>query len=328
LYSGQIARSARDAVLVACPAIALAGFAAGAVRVLPWLLDPEVPWRVAAPFARGLAAIAIEAALLIGWPVGWAIACLHFVESGEARVHQTLGEAPIRTVGRLAVQGSVLAAALTCVALLCARDAGAPGRVATELLAESRASCLLARAPTTYAVPFTDLTWLCSPGGEPLLVGSPTPTLHSAIISAKGARVAGDFRALELDDARGLLAGSPPIAFHVASLSMHGMAPWARASTVAPALRALILVSTALAAGILGAYAVLRHAVKTRLGVLVIGAGSPLGALGLMRLLERAGARPIAFLLVPLACSACTLATSAVLVGRRRLRGGDRAAST
>jgi len=328
LYVGRIARSARDAVLVACSAVALAGIAAGAVRVLPWLLDPQVPWRVAAPFARGLVAVAIEAALLIGWPVGWAIACLQFVESGEARVHQTLGEQPLGTVGRLAGQGALLAAALASVALSYGRDAGAPGRVATELLAEARASCLVASTPTTYAIPFTDLTWLCSPGREPLLVGSPTPALHAAVISAKGARIAGDFRALELDDARGLLAGPPPIAFHVASLSTHGMAPWAHASTGAAALRALILASTAFAAASLAAYAVLRHAVRTRIGVLVIGAQGPLAALGLMRLLERLDARPSAFLLVPAVCGACTLATAALLVGWRRLRGRDRAAST
>ena len=37
---------------------------------------------MAAPFARGLAAVALEAALLVGWPVGWALACFRFVESG------------------------------------------------------------------------------------------------------------------------------------------------------------------------------------------------------------------------------------------------------
>jgi hypothetical protein len=217
---------------------------------------------------------------------------------------------------------------LAAVALVYARDAGAPGRVANELLAHARASCSAVRTPSTYSIPFTDLTWLCSPGTEPLLVGSPTRALQSAIVSARDARIAGDFRALELDDARGLLRGPPHIAFHVASLSMRGMAPWAQASSVPPPLRALILVLTAWAAASLGAYAVLRHSFRTRIGVLVLGAGGPLSALGLMRLLERLGARPIAFALVPLASAACTLAIAALLVGWRSLRGGDPAAST
>src|SRR5215469_9509650 len=95
-------RLARTTAIVASLAIALAGFVAGAVRVLPWLLDPAVPWPTAAPFARGLAAVAIEAALLVGWPVGWALACFRYVESGEARVLLTLGERPSGTVLRLA----------------------------------------------------------------------------------------------------------------------------------------------------------------------------------------------------------------------------------
>src|SRR5258708_25581675 len=106
------ARAARDNAVVASSAIALVGIFAGAVRVLPWLLDPAVPWRVAAPFPRGLAALALEAALLVGWPVGWALACLRLIQSGEARVLQTLGDCPRTTVTRLAPPGVAVAPAL------------------------------------------------------------------------------------------------------------------------------------------------------------------------------------------------------------------------
>ncbi|HEY5241342.1 MAG TPA: hypothetical protein VIJ22_07750, partial [Polyangiaceae bacterium] len=75
----SLSRGARNTALVASGAIALVGVVAGAVRLMPWLLDPAVPWRVAAPFARGLAAVAFEAALLVGWPVGWALAACRFV---------------------------------------------------------------------------------------------------------------------------------------------------------------------------------------------------------------------------------------------------------
>src|SRR5580692_2034193 len=108
----QLASAARNAALVATAILALVGLLAGAVRVLPWLLDPAVPWRVAQPFARGLAAIAIEAALLVGWPIGWALACFRFVERGEARVLQTLGQPPLETVARLLPRGAPLAMAL------------------------------------------------------------------------------------------------------------------------------------------------------------------------------------------------------------------------
>ena len=194
-----------------------------------------MPWRVAAPFARGLAAVALEAALLVGWPVGWALATCRFVETGEARVLLTLGERPLRTALRLAPQGALLALALAAVALVYGSDASAPGRVATELVAQGRASCARVSTPTTYAIPFTDMTWLCAPDRSPRLVGRGPGAMRAAVLTASDARIAGDFRALELDDARLLLtaeAPQPTVAIQVASLSMRGMAPWAQASTL------------------------------------------------------------------------------------------------
>ncbi len=283
-------RIAFRSAIVACAAIAVAGLLAGAVRLLPWLLDPAVPWTVAAPFARGLVAVALEAAVLVGWPVGWALGAFRCVEMGEARVLLTLGERPEATLLRLVPQGAVFAALLGAGALVYGSDAGAPGRVATELVVQARATCLAARVPATYAIPFTDMTWLCAPGREPRLVGSGPGAMAGALLTARGARVAGDFRALELDDARVLLPMQPPLNVHVASLSLHGMSPWARASTLSAAWRAVLLVVTAWAAASLAAYAVaLRRAVRGRLGAAIVGAVGPLAALGVLRAIERHG---------------------------------------
>jgi hypothetical protein len=320
----------RGAAGLATASLALAGLLAGAVRVLPWLLDPEVPWRVAQPFARGLAAVALEAALLVGWPIGWALAAFRFAERGEARVLQTLGRSPHETVARLAPGGSVFAVALGVVALVYGHDASAPGRVATELIARARTSCEGVSSPGTYSIPFTEMTWLCAPGREPRLVGPALGPLSGLVMTARDARIAGDFRAIELDDARVLL-GSPPVSAHVGSLSVHGMAPWARASTLPAPLRALVLALTGWLASVLGAYLVLRRAVRTRLGALVLGAAGPLASLATMRLLERAGAVPALFVVVPVAgmvgmgAVASTLRGAAAL-SRLRLAAG--AAST
>jgi hypothetical protein len=320
----SLPRSARNSAVVASAGIALVGVVAGAVRLLPWLLDPAVPWRVAAPFARGLAAVALEAALLIGWPIGWAVATFRFVESGEARVLLTLGERPEQTIRRLGPHGALLALALAAVALVYGNDANAPGRVVTELIAQARVSCAAARAPSTYSVPFTGLTWLCAPDREPRLVGAAPGGLSGAIMTARDARIAGDFRALDLDDARVLLPGTTPVALHVAALSMYGMAPWARASSLPAALRALLLAIAAWATASIAAYAVLRSAARarlTRLGVILLGAGGPLCTLGLLRLLERTGARAPVFLLLPLAGCMVAAACAAVL-SRLRYTGG------
>jgi hypothetical protein len=323
-------RLARASALLASLAIALVGVVAGAVRLLPWLLDPSVPWRVAAPFARGLGSVAVEAALLVGWPVGWALACCRFVESGEARVLLTLGESPASTVRRLAPQGALLAIALGAVALVYGNDASAPGRVATELVAQARAACAQVQAPTTYAIPFTDMTWLCAPDREPRLVGTAPGGLAGAVLTARNARIAGDFRALELDGAQVLLAPRQPgaataVNVRVATLSLHGMAPWATASSLPAWLRAVLLALTAWSVSSLAAYGVLLRATRSRLGAVVLGAAGPLVALGLLRLLERADARPAAFALVPAAAAIACAAVTALL---SRLRWPWHAAST
>jgi hypothetical protein len=321
-------RLARVSAIVASLAIALVGVVAGAVRLLPWLLDPAVPWRVAAPFARGLAAVALEAALLVGWPVGWALACVRFVERGEARVLLTLGESPLATVRRLAPQGALLAVALGAVSLVYGGDASAPGQVATELVAQAGVSCAQATAPVTYAIPFTDMTWLCAPDREPRLVGSAPGGMAGAVLTARTARIAGDFRALDLDGAKVLLPSSSAhaaVELDVDVLSLHGMAPWANASTLPPSLRALLLALTAWVTSSIAAYGVLRRATRSRIGALALGASGPMAALGLLRLLERADASPRAFLAVPVAGAAACFALSALL---SRLRWPWRAAST
>jgi hypothetical protein len=322
-------RLARASVLVASLALTTVGVVAGAVRLLPWLLDPSVPWRVAAPFARSLAAVAIEAALLVGWPVGWALAAVRFVESGEARVLLTLGEGPAATARRLVPQGALFAVTLAAVALVYGSDASAPGRVATELVAQARRSCEQAAAPTTYAIPFTDMTWLCAPGLAPRLVGKAPGGMAGAVVTATGARIAGDFRALDLDDAQVMLAprAESELHVHVAALSMHGMVPWAIASTLPAALRAVLLAIAAWASASVALIGVLRGAARSRGGALAagaIGAVGPLTALGIVRLLERADARPLAFTVVPFAAALACAATIGLL---SRLRWPWHAAS-
>jgi hypothetical protein len=321
----KLGGAARNAALVATAILALVGLLAGAVRVLPWLLDPAVPWRVAQPFARGLVAVSLEAALLVGWPIGWAIACFRFVERGEARVLQTLGQAPLETVARLMPGGAPLALALAGVALVYGSDASAPGRVVTDLIAQARASCLVATAPVTYSIPFTDLTWLCAPDRPPRVVGSGPGQMATVTLSARAARVAGDFRALELDDARVLFPSSPPVLVRVGSLSMHGMVPWARASTLSAPARALVLGLTAWLSASVAAYVILKRAAAARAHALVLGAAGPVAALGLLRLLETSDARPIVFALVPVAGAAAALFAGALV---SRLRGRRRAATS
>ncbi|MDP9000162.1 MAG: hypothetical protein M3O46_08630 [Myxococcota bacterium] len=317
-------RLARAHALVAASAMALAGAVAGAVRVLPWLLDPHVPLHIVAPFARGLLAVALEAALLVGWPVGWALACFRLVESGEALTLQTLGESPATTMKRLAPQGAALALMLALVALIWGSDANAPGRVATELVVGARASCVKATEPMTYVVPFTELTWLCAPDREPRLAGVVPGALEGVVMTARGARIAGDFRAIELDDAYVAVPREPPVLMHAGTLSMHGMAPWAHASTLPPLLRALVLALSAWVAATIAGHRVLTGAAIARVGAIVLGAAGPVAALASLRALERADSRPAAFVLVPMVACVAAAAAGELLPRLRALRTAGR----
>jgi hypothetical protein len=340
-----LSRACSGAALVAIALVAAAGLVAGGVRLLPWLLDPAVSWRIAGPFARGLAAVAIESAILVGWPLGWALACASFVERGHARVLQTLGERPLATTARLAVPGAGFAVALAAVAGIYGRDAGAPGAVATELVAHARAACAAVTAPATFSIPFTSFTWLCVPGRAPRLTGSLTGFLaSSSVVSAEDASIAGDFRSLTLTDARvlqGLGDGSAPslppgsagaqtavplsLSMHVGTLVLRGMAPWAQASILTASARALVLAATGWVAAMAAAWSVLRSGVRSRAAALALGAAGPVVALALMRLLERMSAGPLAFAVLPLASAGSTLAlgmvgTLCALLARGRTR--------
>ena len=277
-------RSALRGALIATVVATLAALSAGAVRVLPWVLDPAVTWRVAAPFARGLAVVALETALAVGWPLGWALATLSFVERGEGRVLRLLGERPLRTVARLAGQGVVLTALLCGLSWASARESTEPGRIVGELIAEGQAACANASSPRTYAVPFFGATWLCVPGAIPRLVGQGPGPLGALVFSARDARLSGDLGTIELDDAHVAL---PQASLHVDSLRLHAAAPWGHGSTVAPLDRAVALGSAVLVCALLTVGLVLLHRTRGRVATLATGAAGPIAALGMLRALER-----------------------------------------
>jgi hypothetical protein len=301
-------RSALRGALLATLVATLVALSAGAVRVLPWVLDPAVTWRVAAPFARGLAVVALEAALAVGWPLGWTLATLSFVERGEGRVLRLLGERPLRTVARLAGQGVVFTTLLGALAWASARESTEPGRIVTELIADGHAACENAREPRTYAVPFFDATWLCVPGAIPRLVGQGPGPLSSLVFSARDARASGDLGSLELDDAHIAL---PQASVHVDSLRLRAAAPWGHGSTVEPVARALALGSSVALCALVAVGLVLLHRTRGRIATLAAGAAGPIAALGMLRAVERfASTRSWLVLLIPPLSLAAPLAVA------------------
>ena len=316
-----IAPVALRGALVASLLVLVAALIGAAVRLLPLALDPTIPWATLAPFARSLFAVAVEAAVLTGWPVGWELATTRLVERGEAGVLESLGEAPSQTLLRLVPQGALLVAMLAFTSLALGRDAAAPGRIVRALIDEGRAACTGDR-PATHAVPFVAATWLCAPGGPRLVGRAP---LGGVVFTATGARVSDDLRRIDLEDARLTLPGtksegSLTFKVHVGTLSLRGLAPWAQASSIPPALRALIVTASGVAAASAAVFALLKLR-RRRVGsvaAVAIGASGPLAALGALRGLElrvpevASKGWLFAFVLVPIAAVAAVAAASAV----------------
>jgi hypothetical protein len=313
-----IASTALRSAVVASLLVLLAALVGAAVRLLPWVLDPSIPWGTLLPFARSLVAVAVEAAVLVGWSVGWALAAARLVERGEARVLASLGEAPTQTLLRLAPQAVIFVALLGVTSIVLGRDAAAPGRIVGALLAEGKAACGAGSeraAPTTHAVPFVAATWLCAPDGARLVGRAP---IGGVVFTATDARVSDDLRRIDLADARLALAGPAggtksegnlTFRIRVGTLTLRGLAPWAQASAVPPLLRAAVVTSSGLAAASAGVFALLKLR-RRRVGTVAavaIGAAGPLAALGALRGLElripevASRAWLFAFALVPLA---------------------------
>lgn len=315
--------ASRSAVL-ATVLVLLAATVAAAVRILPWVLDPSIPWATLGPFAKSLAAVALEAAILTGWSVGWALATARLVERGEARVLASLGESPLRTVARLGPQAGIFVIVLAVTSIILGREAAAPGRVVGALLAEGRAACAREAdlvPPPTHAVPFVSATWLCAPaseGGARLVGRAP---IGNVVFTATNARVSDDLRRIDLDDARLTLPGAMPAKVHVATLTLKGLSPFAQASSIPPAFRALVVTSSGVAgaaAAVLALLALRRRRIGPVLAV-AIGASGPLAALGALRGLEvrvpevAPGAWLALFVLVPVAAVAAVAVVSAAV---------------
>ncbi len=316
------------------------------MRLLPWVLDPQVTFRLAWPFARGLLTLAGEAALLVGWPIGWALAGARFVERGEARAVAALGQSPVECVLGLRVQGALFACALGAVSFLGGRDASEPGRVVTDLLERGRETCAEVSEQTSYAVPFVGATWLCSPGQAPRLAGHGMGRLSRAMFTAARARVSGDLREISMIGARLLLnsgasggpgpgagvgagagAGGGPggganlVNVQAAELHLRGLPPFAHASAVSPLARAAAYALAGAVAATSALLLILRGTLRGRLAAIVVAAAGSLVPMGMMRAIEPRLSGGGGLVALPVAaCAAVLLATACLsrLPGRRR----------
>ena len=329
--------------LVSTAVLATIALSAAAVRVLPWALDPRMPWRVALPFARAVASVALEAAILVGWPVGWALAAFASCERGDARVLALLGERPARTTLRLAPSALVFGAVLAAASLAGGKDASEPGRVVAELLRAGKAACAREPARRAFDVPVIGASWFCvgvgvgvgetgvgktgvETGGPrvvgPAALGLATSGSGEALYTARDIDVSADARRVELDDA---WLATRAATLHV-NRAVFRLPPFVRASSLPAAWRALFLASSGGLSAMLAIWFLLRLRPSTddgasswRLHAILLGAAGPVSALALLRVLEVAPApMPLRlYALLPVAASGATWLASLALGSAR-----------
>jgi hypothetical protein len=308
-----LGRAASRATAVAGLFVLAVATVAGLVRVLPWLAAPGVPGRVILPFARGLLAMGLETALLAAPPLGWAFAAAVLVERGEARALFAAGMSPGAVVRTTLVPALFFAALAAVAALAWGTEAAAPGRMARDLVAQSRQSCVGATQARAVEVPIVGVTWLCNPGEEPRVVGS-FPGGGRSTFTALDLRVSDDLRAVELSDMKIMFDSVVPVHVHAKAAGVTGLSPWGRASNLRPSTRALLLSLTGAGLALLVALVVLRGGHSSRVVALVMGGAGPAAALMVFSVLERRTTGSVAYLAVP-AVAVLAVVTAAVLVG-------------
>ena len=326
LFAWPAAR-ATGAIAAGVLAVALL---AGAIRVMPLLLAPGVPAGLAPVLGRGIAAVALEAALFVAPPIGWAIAASRLVDRGEARALFAAGISPWRVVARSAPAMLLVLAAAALAAALWGREARAPGRAVRDLLAGAREACARAAAPAAADVPLLGVSWVCLAGEPPRAVG-PAPVrpagldaaARDGVFAATAITVSDDLASLEVRDfvlvLPGAVSGSEA-RLRVGSASIRGLTPLARASNLSAAARALLLSVSAVALAALAAALTLHRAVAARVGAAAIGASGPLAALLVFSALERSpSSYPASYLAVP-AAGLAAIAAAAVLARRTGTR--------
>lgn len=293
---------------------------AGAVRLLPLLLAPGVPLGLATVLARGAVAAALEAALFVAPPLGWALAASRLVDRGEARALFAVGVSPWRLLaGAWPIALAVLAAASLASAVW-GREAVAPGRAVGELLAGARAACVRAAPPAATEVPLLGISWICLAGEPPRAVG--VGQGGRGAFAAAAIEVSDDLTALQATDLTVILpaeASGGEARLHAATASIRGLSPIGRASNLSvPARMAVLsLGAAALAAG--AAALVLLGAVRNRVAAGAIGASGPGAALLVFSALERGPAPLLAYAAVPAAGLLALVAAAALarLAGAR-----------
>lgn len=317
----SLTRYSLRAALVSAALVLALGLGAGLVRLMPWLLSPEVPLGVARPFAQALMAVGFEAAFVVGVPAGCALGAALLVERGEARALHCMGTSPLS----LAVTVLPLLTALGSVAfastLAWQASTDHPGRFARELIEGGRGECDEDVGNLrSISVPVVGLTWLCFPG-TPRITGPVPKSGGRAWFSAAELAVSEDLTAFR---ARDVAIGSAPseskfrLGLRVAEANVTGLPAWGRSLPLSPMARAMLVAGALVCLGFGTVLLVTRLALSSR--ALAGGVGGLSGLMSLRGLHSfEAGEPPLQIAVRVLAVGLAVLAAPALLLTCWRL---------
>jgi len=328
--SGPLGRYSWRASLLAMGLVLAMALGAGLVRLLPWLVAPEVPIRVALPFAKALAAVAVETALLVGVPIGFALGASMLVERGEARALFALGASPLRLSFGSWPRLLALFVAGYAACVSWGADSTNPGLFAEQLILQGKRSCAHTAVPRSVLVPMVGVSWLCFPDKPPRVTGT-LPGAHDANtwFTASDLRPSTDLRSFHLADLRLSTRGHgavPALALHVRTAEVSGLSSWGHSDKLSVPVRALLIGTTAVLLALLVQWLALRRGIAGRLGAALLGGAAALAALSALHAIDRSGASGPAYALVPLAGGAAALLVILLLAAFSRgvARGGAR----
>ena len=292
-----ITLSARWAAVATGVVLAI-GMAAGLVRLLPWLVAPDVPWLLAAPFARALAAGALEAALLVGLPTGVGIASAIFVERGEARALAAVGARPARVVAGLGAAGLLIVGASMLAEAIAGPEP--PGRFADHLVSAGRAACAGSDRPGRVDVPLLSLTWLCFPSG-PRVAGRIPGVAAPLWFSAAELRPGDELRGVAARDLHvaGRLAGRV-LRMKAADARFVGLPSFRPSRLLDGAPRGLVISASALLVALAGAWCIVCRGAARPVASVAASGGGATAMLASVRALDSRSAPLLRYAAVPL----------------------------
>ena len=297
------------------------GVAAGVVRLLPWLLAPEVPFEVALPFARALGAATTETVVLTALPIGFALAAAAFNSRGETRALAALGMSPARLTASTWLSVCLIAIVTYAGGMAWGSSADVPGQFAAQLVRQGRASCARANRPRSASVPLVGVTWLCFPNAAPRVTGPLPGSASRAWFSASNLVPSDDLREVSLTDLRIVTRvgdGEKRLDLRVREGTVRGLPAWGRSAKLRPAVRGALASATGLLLALVATFAVLLLGVERRWTALALGGAPAVLALFVLHRLDASNAQTHSYALVP--ALGMTALLLGLLAGRRVAR--------